>query len=152
MQWSKLKSRMKDRICPELRYRIDFHVTSYRRSHDGADKIWITCDGETVFSYKYYHHERATAEAFFCGLTGDAIGSMLRELEIHSPEDLGNAMRSYLDLSIQDALASPNALIRALAMIDRRLGHRRLAKVQIADTEHHLVKTFHALRTRVSRF
>src|SRR4030095_2619979 len=106
MQWSKLKSRVKSRICPELKDRIDFYVTGYRRSHDDLEKVWITVDGETVFTCKYYLPERARAEAVYCGLNGDAITSMLREVEIHNPKYFGNAMRTYLDLSIQDALQS----------------------------------------------
>ncbi len=62
MQWSKLKSRVKDFICPELKDRIDFHLTSYRGSHDGADKVWITVDGQRVFGCKHYPYERAEAE------------------------------------------------------------------------------------------
>ena len=35
-------------------------------------------------------------------------------------------MESYLLLSIDDILASENVLIRAIGMLDRRLGKRRL--------------------------
>lgn len=146
MQWSKLKSRVKSRICPELRDRIDFHATAYRRAHDDVERVWITIDGETVFTCKYYLHHRASAEAFQCGVTGAAIRSILREVEIHDPKDFGNAMRSYLDLSIQDALASPNGLIKAFAIVDRRLGKRLLARLELSRTEHSLVKTFYRLR------
>jgi hypothetical protein len=38
MQWSKLKTRAKSFIVPPLRKRIDFHVSSYRQSHDEAEK------------------------------------------------------------------------------------------------------------------
>src|SRR6185369_9440020 len=77
MQWSKLKARVKERICPELRDRVDFHLTSYRRSHDDVDKVWITIDGETIFKAKHYAYAKASAEAFYCGLSGAAIKSML---------------------------------------------------------------------------
>lgn len=146
MQWSKLKSRMKSRICPELRDRIDFHVTSYRHSHDDADNVWITIDGEILFSYKYYPYQRAAAEAFFCGLKGNEIKTALREMEIHSPQDLGTAMRRYLDVSIESALESSNSLIRAFAIIDRRVGRRRLAKLEVSEMDHPLVKAFFLLR------
>ena len=58
MQWSKLKTRLKDRICPELRDRVDFHLTINRGSHEGADKVWITVDGDQIFSCKHYPYER----------------------------------------------------------------------------------------------
>jgi len=41
MQWSKLKTRAKSFIIPSLRKRIDFHVTSYRWSHDEAENRYV---------------------------------------------------------------------------------------------------------------
>ena len=146
MQWSKLKSRILDLISPELRARVDFHVTSYRKSHDGADKVWIVVDGAKIFSCNYYHSERATAAAFYSGLRGEQIKSCLDELEIHAPRDFGQAMRLYLELPIADALLSTNPLIRAFAIIDRRLGKRTLERLEISDSEHSLVKAFYELR------
>ena len=146
MQWSKLKRRVKDRICPELRDRVDFHLTSYRRSHDGADKVWISVDGDQIFSCKHYQYERAEANAYWAGLRGSEVKPALREVEIHSPADFGEAMRSYLDLSIRKALESADPLVKAFAIIDRRLGKRVVAKLQISDTEHSLVRAFYAMR------
>jgi len=146
MQWSKLKTRVKDRICPELRDRVDFHLTSYRRSHDDADKVWITIDGEPLLKMKHYTHQRAEYEGYSCGLSGAAIRSLLSELEIFHPKDFGDAMRSYLDLPISEALASTNPLIKAFAIIDRRVGKRTLMKVEISDTDSPLIRTFYSLR------
>jgi hypothetical protein len=146
MQWSKLKARLKDRICPELQARVDFHLTSYRGSHDGADKVWICVDGEQIFSCKHYPYQRAEADAYWAGLRGREVKAVLGEIEIHSPADFGEAMRNYLDLSIGKALESHDPLIKAFAIIDRRLGKRALARLEISDSEHSLVKAFYALR------
>lgn len=151
MQWSKLKTRVKDFICPELKDRIDFYITSYRESHDGADKVWITIDGEKVFSCKHYPHEWAEADAYRAGLRGEEIESVLAEEEIHSPREFGHAMRLYLDSPIHDALQSPNPLIKAFAIADRRIGKRTLAKLKISDSEHSLVKRFYDLRRASAR-
>ena len=146
MQWSKLKSRVLDLISPELRTRMDLHVTSYRKSHDGADRVWIVVDGVKVFGCNHYHSERATAEAFYSDLRGEQINSYLDEREIHTPRDFGQAMRLYLVMPIADALLSPNPLIKAFAIIDRRLGKRILEKLEVSDSEHSLVKAFYELR------
>jgi len=146
MQWSKLKTRVREFICPELSKRVDFHLTSYRESHDGADKVWITVDGQRILSCKHYPHEWATLDAHYDGLSGEQIESLLREKEIHSPNDFGYAMRAYLDLPIGDALKSGNPLIKAFAIIDRRVGRRTLEKLEITDSDHTLVKAFYALR------
>ncbi len=146
MQWSKLKTRVKDFICPELKDRIDFYVTSYRESHDGADKVWVTVDGEKIFSCKYYPHEWAESDAYSTGLRGEEIESLLMKEEIHSPRDFGDAMRVYLDLPIDEALESSDPLVKAFAIVDRRVGKRRLAKLAISESEHSLVKRFYELR------
>ena len=146
MQWSKLKSRVKDLICPELRDRIDFHLTSYRSSHDGADKVWITIDGKQIFNCKHYPYERAEFAAHLSGLHDDEAKSALRAVEIHSPGDFGDAMRSYLDMSVGDALQSPDPIVRAFAIVDRRVGKRALAKVDVSDCQHTLVNAFYQLR------
>ena len=150
MQWSKLKARVKERICPELRDRVDFHLTSYRRSHDDADKVWITIDGETIFRVKHYAYERARAEAVQCGLSGPEIKPALREIEVFNPADFGNAMRSYLDLPIGDALASTNPLIKAFAIIDRRVGKRTLLKLELNASDSALILAFFSLRLLVA--
>jgi hypothetical protein len=146
MQMSKLKTRVESFICPELKDRVDFYLTSYRKSHDGADKVWIIVDGEKVFSCNYYHSERATAEAFYSGLRSEQIKSYLDDHEIHTPRDFGEAMRLYLDAPIADALLSPNPIIRAFAVIDRRIGKRALQRLEISDSDHSLVKIFYELR------
>lgn len=146
MQWSKLKARVKDFICPELRDRIDFHLTSYRESHDGADKVWITIDGKRAFSCTHYPYERVEAAACRNGLHGDQVKELLRGKETHRPKDFGDAMRSYLDMPITKAVKSSDPLVKAFALVDRRLGKRTLAKLEMSDSEHTLVKVFYELR------
>lgn len=149
MQWSKLKSRVTERIRPDLAGRIDFHVTSYRKSHDGADKVWITIDRERIFSCSHYPYEWAERQGYYDGLSGSELKDDLRDREIHAPTDFGNAMRSYLDMPIEDALASPDPLIRAFSIVDRRLGKRVLENLEISESEHTLVKAFYELRCSV---
>ncbi len=146
MQWSKLKTRIKSMICPELKDRVDFYVTSYRESHDGADKVWITVDGERIFDCKHYPHQWAEAEAYYNGLRREQVRTLLRNQEIHSPRNFGEAMRTYLDLPVRDASQSPDPLVKAFALIDRRVGKRMFEKLEISESEHSLVKTFHQLR------
>lgn len=147
MLWSQLKSRVKDFIRPELKGRIDFHLTSYRKSHDGADKVWITIDGQRIFSCKHYPFDFGQREiVYFDGLNPKQAQALLNKNEIHSPEEFGEAMRIYFDMAIEDALKSSNPFIRAFALVDRRTGRRTIEKIEISDSEHTLVKAFYALR------
>lgn len=150
MRWSKLKTRIKDLISPDLKDRIDFHVTSYRESHDGADKVWITIDRERVFSCKHYPYEWAERQAYCDGLEGAELEEQLRDREIHNPRDFGDAMRAYLDMPIEKALTSEDPLIRAFSIVDRRLGKRTFEKLVVPDSEHTLVKAFYQLRCTIA--
>jgi hypothetical protein len=47
---------------------------------------------------------------------------------------------------LRRALESTNVLIRALALIDRRLGRRRFEALRLARGEHDLVRLFQSLR------
>lgn len=55
-------------------------------------------------------------------------------------------LEAYLSMPLEDALVAPSPLVRALAMIDRRFGKRRLRALQFAKNELPLVRALHALR------
>ena len=134
MQWSKIKKLAEELICPALQGRVQFHLTSYRMDTDSHSspasqrgRGWITVDGAEVLN-----------------LPGGDPGELFE-----SPrQDLYSALREYPRLAIDDALGSPNVVTRSLAMIDRRLGKRRLMKID-AENEHELVRTLHRLRCSI---
>jgi len=147
MQWSKLKSRVMQCISPELQGRVDFHLTSYRKSHDEADKVWITIDGERIFTCQHYRYEFGARELIWIdGLNLDEAKTALHCNEVHQPKEFGEAMRVYLDLPIEEALRSADPFIKAFALIDRRTGKRTIERIEISDSEHTLVKAFYNLR------
>ena len=154
MQWSKLKARVRSLICPELREVIDFHVTSYRKAHSWISESWITVNGKRVFDCGSRTYARESAFEWLRtvgSLNHDEeppldLKEVLKRREIHEPQYMGDGLRAYLELPIDDALASENPFIKAFAMIDRRVGKRRLSKLQIGPEEHSLVKAFYQLR------
>ena len=158
MQWSALKTRVKSLISPDLRKRVDFHVTSYRRSHDEAEKAWLTIDGEIAFVASWYRHQWA-------GALYTSRGTMARdgrnfpvhdpalpnigepeELELHRPQQFGDALKRYLDLKFEDAVSDPDPFIRGLSLIDRRMGLARFARLKPKASEHSFVKTMYQFR------
>ena len=146
MQWSKLKTRFRAFICDELRDRIDIHVTSYRESHDGAGVIWVTLDGKKLVDFEHYRFEFTEREGYHHGLAGEQLEQWLSGQEIHGPRSNGTAMRTYLDMSIDEALSSAHPFHRAFAMVDRRLGKRTLAGLNVDENEHSLIRTLFNLR------
>ncbi len=155
MLWSKLRSKVRQFICPELRDRIDFHVTSYRGSHDEAEKDWITIDGEPALTASWYQHQwygwPRDAKGRFDPTTEYPRDIDRERNEVHRPADIGDALRSYLDMPITDTLESDNPFIRALSIVDRRTGKRTLQAMSISPQDHSLVQAFYRLRTGSSR-
>ena len=161
MQWSKLKTRIKALICPELQNRIDFYVTRYREATDFGTEAWITIDGVKAFGGGHYHRFVPYCQEWHrsvpdtnalpylsseCKAIGQGIEDELDKREIHDTNQIVGAMRSYLDLSIKEALQSDNPFIKALAIIDRRVGKRAIEKLGIQETDHSLVRRFYELR------
>jgi hypothetical protein len=161
MQWSKLKTRAKSFIVPSLRKRVDFHVTSYRQSHDEAEKAWVTVDGKRVFTASWYQHQFGGAKRNKNGTLARAGKGRLvsdpemqewiiepEQLELHRPQQFGEALRLYLDMSVADALKSEDPFVRAMAMIDRRVGSVRLHKHKPNARDHSLIRLFYELRVQ----
>lgn len=156
MQWSKLRASVRSLICPELRRRVDFHVTHYRVGYRSKSGL-ITIDGKKVLDLSYCRFCRES-DGWFASVRhhrGAVPSSKETEWcpehrdEIHPPQQLGDAMRAYLDMPVKSALASKNPFLRAFAIIDRRIGKRTLEELKIRDDEHSLVKEFYRLRSGV---
>ena len=163
MQWSKLKTRAKSFIVPSLRERIDFHVTGYRISHDEAEKAWVTVDGKQVFTASWYRHQfagamrtrrgtlaRSSQNRLICDPAMPESVTQPEQLELHRPREFGEALRRYLDISVSDALRSTDPFIKAMAMIDRRVGSSRLKRQKPGINDHSLIRLFYDLRVRTN--
>jgi hypothetical protein len=107
------------------------HQARYRYTREEVGRVWVALDGRELMSFDASRAAAAPASA-----AND--DSVLSDLE------------GYLSLTIEDALASPNPLLRALAMCDRRVGKRRLRSFEMRD-EHPLVRELFAARCACER-
>jgi hypothetical protein len=69
-----------------------------------------------------------------------------RQQGVMTQAEAYRTLEAYLDLAIDDAMSSDNVLTRALAMLDGRLGKRRLRALRLAPDAHPLVRELFALR------
>jgi hypothetical protein len=139
MRWSKLKQQVEAMFADGVRGRVELRTTRYEKAHDRFGRSWITIDGREVQNMSNY---------LACG-DSVADGNPSRfDAGVFGGYDLPLAMREYLTLSIDAAIASPNPLIRALAVLDRRAGERRLARID-PDNEVPIVKELLEVRRRV---
>ena len=70
------------------------------------------------------------------------------QLEQHRPQQFGDALRMYLDIPVEDALNSKDPFVKAMAMLDSRVGRERLRKYKPDREEHSLVRLFYDLRVQ----
>lgn len=160
MQWSKLRSQVEDLFADSVKGRVRLHSTRYRKMHDQQGRAWITIDGEEIVNmtnlFKWlYQRDRRAAELAGVepgGQTWEDYASKwcdaeqeLRQESVFWQGDLGDAMFSYLQSSIDHIVSSDNILIRAIGMLDRRVGKRRLA-ILSETIDHPLVALLHTFR------
>jgi hypothetical protein len=129
--------------------------------HDHDGRAWITLDGKEIINMVHiwkWLYELDKKAASLAGVSDlrdrqkyeDFKDEAMKALEHESfftQIHLGEAMHDYQSMSIDDILSSENHIIRAIGMLDRRLGKRRLEKIDVAS-EHSLVKTTYFFRAQ----
>jgi hypothetical protein len=159
MQWSKLKQNIEANFAESVRKRVAVFSTHYNKPKTSSGRAWITIDGLEVVSlstlesgtiYRCIYNETTPTEC----LTHPAIkeenrtkGELVEKGEF-SRFDLHNCCWEYLQLSVEEALQHLSPLINLLAILDRRLGKRRLVLIR-KDSLHPLVKAFLEFRLEV---
>lgn len=151
MKWSKLKQLIESSFTDKLKGRVTIYSTIYRTT--GADKDgrgWIVVDKKEVFSActSKWTNEMYVSHRFDGMDLDDAIGELYNN-GVMQQHEFYNALFEFISLPIDQALNSENVVIRALAMIDKRVGKRRLQKIKLKVEEHALVKTLYKLRCEV---
>lgn len=166
MKWSKLKQCVEERFADSLAGRVEVYSTRYRdRYHDEEGRDWITVDKHEIANFPeqgvWSHHDdiarqlqiAANATDYrdpeqaprYCMLEKTAW-DIVHKQGVFVRWELNRALFDSLSLSVDDMLRSENGIIRALAMLDRRLGKRRLRALMLPDDELPLVRTLYALR------
>jgi hypothetical protein len=150
MRWSKLKQQIEARFADSVRTHAAIHITRYGPGVSSTmTRGWLTWDGAEVFTFSTIAWLQAEHTEAANSLVSDKPISISDQLEQHgvfSRFDLTDAVTTYLSLSIERALSSPDPIIRALAMFDRRVGKRRLQQFAIDDMTHPFVKQLYDLR------
>lgn len=164
MKWSQLKTRVEALFADAVKGRVALRTTRYRKAHDTMGRAWITLDGAEIVNMCSYaeeiaHWREARRLQQETGCTDylnpehkagyyaafDEAKETLRRSGVFSPHEFHQALFDYLNLPVEQILASPDPVTRAIGMLDRRVGLRRLASVDVAH-EHPLVRRLHEFR------
>ena len=137
MQWSKLRTKVESLFAEGIKGRVGLYSTRYRSMHDHEGRSWITLDGEEIVNMPHvfkWLHERDLRAAELLGIKHDwrwwkeiaahhdEAERQLAEESFFCQSDLGDAMFYCINHPIDDILSSDKVLVRALGMLDRRLG------------------------------
>ena len=158
MIWSKLRVKVRANLCKELRDRLDFHVTAYRKSHDSDyGRAWISVDGHQIASWSCFEQllhplplEKLRAR-FPGGWRVFEYDRFASERGIYSEREFKLLLGEYLNLDPHAALSSAVPLIRMLAVIDKRIGARTLSRFAIHEEPDMIVQLLYRLRTQESQ-
>ena len=153
--WSGIRKRMESEYLAEsLKGHISYFATSYSRSPDHEGRAAIRYKGKEIIKGCYYHnwtkaesfpkdekYERRMSEEFaFMDDTAIKLG-------VFDQRCFYEAFDEFDNQSIEKSLYSDNLLVRIFAVLDRRVGKRRLLTLkENIENEPDTFKEFFAIR------
>lgn len=153
--WSSIRHKLeKEYLAEALRGSIQYFVTTYSRGPDHPGRAAIYLDGREILSGNYYnqwnkadlyppdekYEDRMKKEHPFM----DEVAMKLGLFDQHS---FYYAFYEFENQSIEKSLESNNLLIKIFALLDRRVGKRRLIKMKsevVAESE--VIQLFYNIR------
>lgn len=142
-RWSKLKATLESFFTDKIRGRVQLHTTAYRRPgrFDDEGRAWISIGGQEVINMPL-------DTVYFLSRSDSEQNAQFEQKSILDQSRLAKAACAYSTLAINEILESDDSLVRALGMLDKRLGKRRLAKLDVS-VEPPLVQYLYLFRCEV---
>ena len=155
--WSGIRKKLEtDYLCPALRGRVRYFATTYSKCPDHEGRAAILVDGVEVLKSSYYEfapaywklqselrklEETDWREAAF------KAGQTILEDGLFDQRDFYAAFQEFDNQSVAASLSSENPIVRIFALLDRRLGKRRLTALEeTMENELDWVRPFYLLR------
>lgn len=136
--WSGIRNKLEnDYLAESLRGHIQYYATSYSRSPDHEGRAAIRYDGKEIMKGCYnnyclkaaqfprdekYENRMQTEYAY--------MDDTALKLGVFDQRCFYSAFDEFDNQSIEKSLASENLIVRIFAVLDRRVGKRRLAKMK----------------------
>ena len=140
--WAGLNKWLQECLCDDLKDRITYFLTRYHKVHDSYGRAAILLDGRELVCFSWVEQcrqeQQVSAKYAESGNKGwfelyDEMKSAWDKSCTYCEMDFLNAVLEFRNLSIQDALASGNYIIKILAILDKRVGKRTLEKIKQAE-------------------
>ena len=143
--WNGIRKKLEtEYLAPSLRGHIQYYATSYSRSPDHEGRAAIRYDGKEIIKGCYYNNW-IKADLF---PKDEKYEKRMKE-EFAFMDDTALRLGIFDQQSIEMSLKSENLIVRIFAVLDRRVGKRRLAlmKETIAE-EPDTFREFYAIRLK----
>jgi hypothetical protein len=135
MRWSKLRSLAVERFAEPLQGRLDIHSAAYGNCSCGH--AWLTLDGAVIANFCTRAHANAEyviprqdPDSRFTFAANAMYDEQLATYGERSRQDVYRTLWGFVhSVSVEEALASDDMLLQALAIVDARVGKRRLAQL-----------------------
>lgn len=148
--WSGRRKKLETEYLAEsLRGRISYFTTRYTNMHDHEGRAAILLDGKEVLKgcfINYFRNAHLVDEfhrkSLWYVCDGVTLGAGMLDGYVFF-----HAFNEYDNQSIEKSLYSDNMLVRIWAVMDRRVGKRRLISMAEAMSgEHDVLKYFYRVR------
>ena len=157
--WSDIRKKLEQEyLAPSLRGRVQYMVTRYHNAHDEEGRIAICVDGREVFQSSVFQMYSIEMEAYSWVEEHypetdylerwRRVNQWLQEKGAADQSSVYLAFQRYDNQSIELSLCDEYALVRIFAILDRRVGKRRLSDIKERgfDQEPEWVQYFFRLR------
>ena len=158
--WSGIRSKLENEcLCPALRGRIQYFATTYSKSADHVGRAAIRLDGREILRsscqcyfekvWSRYNSLRATSHRDHKQTTEALNLAHAHALDegTFDQEVFYEAFWIYDNQSLELSLASDHPIVRIFALLDRRLGRRRLLALKdTMEQELSFVRAFYIMR------
>ena len=130
--WKGMKKFLeKDRLCEALQGRVQYDFTWYPAFGGNSGIYTILLDRKVVKKFGTGYACRMLTRKGFEIAHLDAVHQVpLESRDEYTDFELSIALRDYRRQSIDLSIASDNPMIRMFAIVDRRIGKRRLEKLK----------------------
>jgi hypothetical protein len=158
-KWSKLRAALAERVATSIGTRLAIHQARYRRTGEEVGRVWLTLDGQELISFdtnSYVAKRAQIAHDMRSGVGPFALSPASDLAEYHAADRAATEalrrsgeyddysaledLEEFLSLPIKEALVSPSPSVRGLAVVDRRVGKRRLRELFAHPDEHWFVQ------------
>lgn len=155
--WSGIRKKLEtEYLAQSLRGHIQYYATSYSRSPDHEGRAAIRYDGKEIIRGCYWNNwvkaalfpkddkydKRISEEMAYMDDTALQLG-------IFDQRCFYNAFAEFDNQSIETSLKSDDLIVRIFAVLDRRIGKRRLALMKETITsEPATFQEFYAIRVK----